>query len=66
MVKKNIEDVREKLQNMSLDHRANLITPIDFSLKSELFDFIKTHCYRVLQYYRITCLDEIKLYKISE
>ena len=49
---KNIEKTKRKLRQMSLDKRANLITPADFSLNGELFSFIKAHCQRILQEYR--------------
>lgn len=43
--------VKEKLEGMSLDKRADLITEADYSLKGELFEFIKTRCIQIKQKY---------------
>ncbi len=37
--------------DLSLDKRANIITQLDFSIEGELFEFIKTRCYQILQSY---------------
>jgi 2-hydroxy-3-keto-5-methylthiopentenyl-1-phosphate phosphatase len=44
-------DIQKKLESMSLDKRADLITPADYSTKSELFDFLKTRCIQIRQRY---------------
>ena len=42
---------KSHLIDLSLDERANIITQLDFSIEGELFKFIKTRCYQVLQSY---------------
>ena len=43
--------LKNKLKNMSLDKRADLITPANFSLNGELFQFIKSRCVQIKQRY---------------
>jgi 2-hydroxy-3-keto-5-methylthiopentenyl-1-phosphate phosphatase len=45
------DDTRKKLKGMSLDKRADLITPADYSLDGELFSFIKNRCTQICQRY---------------
>lgn len=45
------ENSRKKLESMSLDKRADLITPADYSLDGELFNFIKNRCIQICQRY---------------
>ena len=45
------EDTLKRLKNMSLDKRADLITPADYSLDSELFKFIESRCIQICQRY---------------
>ena len=40
---------QKKMQYLSLDRRTNLITPADYSLKSELFHSLKVRCFQILQ-----------------
>ena len=47
---KPLKTIQIKLKQMSFDHRADLIAPDDFSLKSELFQFIEAHCYKILRF----------------
>lgn len=48
---KKKEDVQERLKNMRLDKRADLITPAVFSLDGELFNYLKTRCIQIKQRY---------------
>lgn len=48
---KKKEDVQERLKNMRLDKRADLITPANFSIDGELFKYIKTRCIQIRQRY---------------
>ena len=41
----------KRLKDMSLDKRADLITPADFSLKGELFNYIEARCIQIRQKY---------------
>ena len=52
--KKSKKDLNTKLRNMALDRRADLITPANFTQKSELYQFIETRCTQVLQRYEAT------------
>lgn len=45
------EKVKTKLKNLSLDSRANIITPADFSTKEQLFKFIQEICWQILYSY---------------
>lgn len=45
------DDKKEKLKKMSIDKRADLITPADYSLDGELFGFIKNRCIQICQRY---------------
>lgn len=56
---KDIEKTKKKLQEMSLDNRADLITPADFSLNSELFHFIRAHCQKILHAYKARDIESI-------
>lgn len=49
--KKQKEYVQKRLHNMRLDKRADLITPADFSLDGELFEYIRTRCVQIRQRY---------------
>lgn len=44
-------EVQKRLEKMSLDKRADLITAADFSLKSELYRFIESRCIQIKQRY---------------
>ena len=48
---KDVRKTRSRLKELSLDRRANIITPADFSKRGELFQFIKARCYQILQEY---------------
>ena len=50
--KKKKKEVKQHLKNMSADSRCDLITPADFSLKSDLFISIKNRCNQILQKYK--------------
>ena len=45
------EKVKTKLKNLSLDSRANIITPADFSTEGQLFKFIQEICWQILYSY---------------
>jgi predicted HAD superfamily phosphohydrolase len=49
---KSKSDVEKRLKNMRLDKRADLITPADFSVKSELFEYLSGRCKQIAQRYR--------------
>ncbi len=49
--KSSEKTIQEKLKGMRLDKRADLITPADYSLKGELFQFLKTRCIQIKQRY---------------
>ncbi|MGD0864342.1 MAG: HAD family hydrolase [Rhizomicrobium sp.] len=49
---KSKEVVDRRLKQMRLDKRADLITPADFSEKSELFEFLRVRCTQIAQRYR--------------
>lgn len=49
--KKSEKNIKERLKYMSLDKRADLITPADYSLNGELFRYIKTRCIQIKQKY---------------
>ena len=49
--KKSRKEVKKRLKDMSADSRCDLITKVDFSLKSDLFLSIKNRCYQILQKY---------------
>ncbi len=44
-------DIKKKLERMSLDKRADLITKSDFSLDGELFKYIENRCLQICQRY---------------
>lgn len=46
------EKQQAKLKNMRLDERADLITPADYSLGGELFDYLRTRCKQICLRYR--------------
>lgn len=48
---KDTEKSKLRLKELSLDRRANIITPANFAIKEELFQFIKARCYQILQEY---------------
>lgn len=48
---KSREYVNNRLKRMRLDKRADLITPADFSVKSELFGYLKNRCIQIRQRY---------------
>src|SRR5690606_32110437 len=45
--KKSEKEIQDRLKDMSLDKRADLITPADYSLGGELFEYIKTRCEQI-------------------
>lgn len=45
------EDRTKHLKDMALDKRADLITPADFSLEGELFQYLKARCVQIKQKY---------------
>lgn len=49
--RKSEKDIANRLKDMSLDKRADLITPADYSAKSELFQYIKNRCLHIKQRY---------------
>ena len=49
--KRDEEEVKKKLKDMSADSRCDLITEVDFSLDSDLFFSIKNRCNQILQKY---------------
>ncbi len=53
------EKIKRRLNRMSSDSRANFITEANFSLKGELFEFIKAHCIRVLHLEKARNIDSI-------
>jgi hypothetical protein len=44
--------VDERLKNMRLDKRADLITPAEFSVRSELFKYLSSRCEQIGLRYR--------------
>lgn len=48
---KPVPKIKEKLKTLTLDKRTDLITPADYSLESELFNFIATRCLQIRQRY---------------
>ena len=53
------EDIKERLKVMSLDKRADIITPADFKPKSELRKFLEARIVQILQRYRSANLNSI-------
>jgi 2-hydroxy-3-keto-5-methylthiopentenyl-1-phosphate phosphatase len=49
---KSKNKIDERLRNMRLDKRADLITPADFSVRGELFEFLSNRCKQIAQRYR--------------
>jgi 2-hydroxy-3-keto-5-methylthiopentenyl-1-phosphate phosphatase len=45
-------DARQRLKNLRLDKRADLITPADFGAGGELFDFMRARCVQIARRYR--------------
>lgn len=43
------DKVNKKMKKMRMDKRADLITPANFSIKGELFKYIKTKCIQIRQ-----------------
>ena len=41
--------LKKRLENMSLDQRADLITPANFTKSGDLYKYIKSHIYHILQ-----------------
>ena len=56
---------KDHLKDLSLDKRANIIAQLDFSTKGELFKFIKTRCYQILQSYEANDFVENSGYKLK-
>ena len=46
--------IQKKLENLSLDSRANIIIPADFSKEGQLFKFIEAICWQILYSYEAT------------
>ncbi len=44
--------VDKRLKNMRLDKRADLITPANYEVSGELFDFMRARCIQIAQRYR--------------
>ena len=44
--------VDKRLRQMTLDKRTDLITPADFNVSSELFEFLSVRCKQIAQRYR--------------
>jgi 2-hydroxy-3-keto-5-methylthiopentenyl-1-phosphate phosphatase len=49
--KKTEEEIKKKFRQMRTDKRADLITPADFSTKSELYEYILMRCVQIRQRY---------------
>ncbi len=49
---KTQKQIDERLKNMRLDKRADLITAADFSPRGELFEYLTTRCKQIAQRYR--------------
>ena len=49
--RKDKEEIKDRLKNMSADSRCDLITEAKFSEKSNLFCSIKNRCYQILEKY---------------
>jgi hypothetical protein len=49
---KSQKQIDERLRNMRLDKRADLITAADFSPKGELFEYLTNRCKQIAQRYR--------------
>ncbi|MBE8222232.1 MAG: hypothetical protein HAW60_05845 [Bdellovibrionales bacterium] len=45
------EDIKKNLKDLSSGRRADLITPADYSLNGELYKFIESRCFQILQRY---------------
>lgn len=43
--------IKKNLQDLSLDSRVDLITSANYSLKGELYKFIESRCFQILQRY---------------
>ena len=50
--KKPKKDIDQRLKNMRLDKRADLITPAEFGPKGELFDYLTLRCRQIALRYR--------------
>ncbi len=48
---KSEKDIKSRLKEMSLDKRADFITPADFSLNGELFKYLEQRCIQIKQRY---------------
>ena len=48
---KNKIETKERLKEMSLDRRCDLITKAEFHVKSELYQSIRSRCVSILQKY---------------
>ena len=53
------EDTKKNLKEMSLDKRADIITPANFNPESELREFLKARIVQILQRYRSANLSSI-------
>ena len=56
----NHQEKVKKLKEMISDGRADLVTPADYSTSSDLFNFIKTRCYQILQRYEAQDINSVK------
>ena len=50
----NRKYIQKKLETLSLDNRANIIVPADFSKEGQLFKFIEAICWQILYSYEAT------------
>lgn len=48
---KNKDEVNRRLKQLRLDKRADLLTPADFSVSGDLFQFLKARCIQIRQRY---------------
>ena len=59
--KKDELEIKERLREMSLDRRADLITKADFSFNKELFNYIKVRCDQLVQQYEAANIDLLRI-----
>lgn len=53
------KNIKKNLRSLSLDRRADLITPADYSLKGELYKFIESRCFQILQRYEAESISRL-------
>jgi 2-hydroxy-3-keto-5-methylthiopentenyl-1-phosphate phosphatase len=54
---KEAKDIRKRLQKLVLNKRSDYISPADYSINGELYKYLETRCFQILNRYEAESLD---------